>query len=260
MASSSNQSFLAEIYTPRDWEGLYLFLDEISDYLRYLDRPFDFDYNISNGLIRDFDENRRLQYFDPWQFSEAMENRKFRENSIKEIILFIDSNLTNTSTEKLEKSFYYEEFNVKTNLLVYKIQNSNSNYRLRNGSFSPPVITGYAPEGMFELLVKKRILTKLNKKQLYQVSGMDLRVLIIDISHLAYWMEFKHQIYFDKFRAILKRIMSGNHINADIVLFCTPRVKTRGGMVINLIFKKDHISNNLLQTMLGNIQDEVIIS
>ena len=259
IATSHECSLVAEIYSPRDWEGLALFVDEIRLYLKYLDRPLDFIFHLRNNLIELFDSNHALLTFDPWDFSAAMENKQFREQSVQNIIEFIDDNLSTRSAGKIEESFNFERFNVKSSLEIKDIQISQNDYPDRCGSTSPPTLSGYAPEGMFDHLLKRRILNKLRKKQTHTVSGNHIRALIVDISHLGYQTEFDHSVYQNLFKKSLQTRLGGQHIHADFILFCTPRAKNRGGLIKNFVFLSKDMSVEDLHPILGDIPDEIIV-
>jgi hypothetical protein len=260
IATKNDLSLLLEVYHPRDWEGLDLFLDDIDLYLKYLDRPLDFIFDINNKLISNFDDSGSLLYFDPWIFSEAMENKRYRLESIRKIISYIDSNLNESCPTELFSEFCFDSYNIKTVLKIKEIKLSHNIYPSRYGSFSPPILTGYAPEGMFDLLVKKRIKTKLRKEQLFKIAGNHIRILIVDITRLAYWNEFEHPVYLSKFKSSILSHLNSNTIKADILVFITPRVESRGGLKINLLFKKDTIDNTVLQTIFKNISDKIIVA
>jgi len=258
LATTNEHSLIIEVYAPRDWEGLDLFLYEIDLYLKYLDRPLDFVFNIDNQLIHRFDKNGKLLHFDPWKFSDAMENRIFRRKSIKNIIDFIEENLVDGCEENLEAIFLYEDFNVKTSLSINRIQKSKQNYPDRRGTFSPPTLTGYAPEGMFDLLVRKRILNKLHQRQTDRMPGNYYRILMVDISHLGYVSEFEHPVYLSKFKQSLQCHLVANQIQADLILFCLPKVKSHDGLKIYLGYLNSDKYDGFLDAIWGNISDRII--
>lgn len=259
LATKKGISLVVEVYQPRDWEGLGLFLDDIVYYLKYIDRPLDYVCNIDNKLIRNFDKAGRLLSFNPWTFSEAMVNRNYRMKRIRKIISYIDDNLNDLCPKKLATQFLYDEFNIKTTLKIKGIISSKNTYPSRFCFFSNPTLAGYAPAGMFDLLVRKRILSKLEKKQLYTVSGDHIRMLIVDITCLGCWSEFEYPIYLSKFKESLQKYLSDNSVQADLIAFCTPRVKSRGGLTVDLVFKKKNIAEGILHKILGEISGEIIV-
>lgn len=257
-ASKKNISFIAEIYKPRDFEGLNLFVDEIRLYLKYLDLPIDYECAIKYEEITYggfFDP----AYFDPWEFSISMENQKYRFNLEQKIFLSINQ-LVNDSHEKLVvKEFNFKKFNLKIKLEINMIKKSKGNYPKRWISYLPPSLNGYAPDLMFDLLLSKKISKKLKKAQIHTISGVYLRILIVDITGLCYagTGEFDHFAYLPKFKDSLYKHLVGKDIQADFIVFCLPNFSDE--IIAKLIFAKNDRNISCLYEIFGDVKDDIII-
>ena len=140
--------------------------------------------------------------------------------------------------------------NVITTLFCDRIQTSQNVTPIRGGSFSPPTLTGYAPELMFDRLTQTRINKKIAKKQTTTVGNGSISALFVDISYLAYQSEFRNPIYRKMFQKSIE-----NHLNlnvTDIVLFYRPNRPQLTGIEVPILVKKTSILDCDIKRLLGN--------
>lgn len=257
LATSETFSFVAEIYKPRDWEGLDLFINDITFYLKNIDLPVNFSCKINMKLIHTITKFFEMLVFDPWSFSSEMENQKIRYKELHKITSTIGEKLKKVTSSNIQEVFEYRDFNLKVLISIEGIQETKEDYPSRIISYHKPTLSGYAPELMFDLLLRKKITKKLSKKQTHQSQGNHLRILVVDIKSLAYTDEFDHPIYLKMFKESLQEKFDISSIEVDMLVFCTPKLK--GELVINLIVKKNHIENKIIKRMFGYVNSNLII-
>ena len=249
---SGTISLSAEVYCPRDWNGLDHFREEVRLGILHLDAPWDFRFKISMGLINYFAPGGKLLRFDPWQFSEANEKSADRWAKIGQIISEIETNLAGSTGPEIVACLRDEDLNVFTEVRLSEIEKSQSDTPTRFGTVSGPTLTGYAPEGMFDRLVQRRILSKIQKGQAQSLSGEHLRALIVEISRLGYTSEFACPYYLQKFGQSVERHLAPKAVDVDMVVFCFPRSEAGTDMAIPIVFKKPSFSDEAFERLFGS--------
>ena len=249
LANGNGFSCSCEVYAPRDWDGLEYFLEDLRLEVLHLDRPWDFHFEINMHIISHFDDGGRLMYFNPWRFSDAYESPSSRTEVIGPWISDICSELDRSAPTEITKRFNDESQNVYTEVSINRIQRSEEPTPIRSGICSPPTLTGYAPEIMFDRLVQRRILAKIRKKQ---SSGLgDFSALFVDISWLGYLTEFEHPFYKGKFMESVIHHLDPDQIEIDLVVFfCSDRSRDTG-IKFPIVFKKTKFSSDNVECVLG---------
>jgi len=257
-ASNENISFIAEIYKPRDFDGLNLLVDDIRLYLKYLDVPLDYKSRIDYKQIT-LGSFLNPSSLDLWGFSKNMENKKHRLKLEKEIFSYIDKRLKKKCLTTVTKEFKFEKYNLLIKIDIKHIRKAKNDYPSRFISYFPPPFSDYAPEGMFDQLVKKKVLKKIRKGQMHTILGKHLRVLIVDISSLIYadTGEFDHFVYLPKFKDTLDQYFVNQEVDVDIVAFCMPSYSNK--INVKLVYKKKGIDNSILHDIFGTIEADKIV-
>lgn len=251
LIESGGISVSAEVYCPRDWNGLDHFQEEIRLGILHLDVPWDFCFQISMRLINNFDPEGKPLWFDPWQFSEANEKSSDRWAKIGQIISELETNLAGSKGPEIVACLRDEDLNVLTKVRLSQIKKSQSDTPSRFGTASGPTLSGYAPEGMFDRVVGTRILSKIQKGQAQSLPGEHLGALIVDISRLGYTSQFMHPYYLQQFGQSVEKHLSPRAIDVDMVVFCFPRSKAGGDMAIPIVFRKPSFSDEAFQRLFG---------
>jgi len=258
-ATSEKVSFIAEIYKPRDFEGLNLFVDDIRLFLKYLDYPFDFMCKMNFNEISTPSFFRDVPRFNPFAFSEDMENQNFRFNSEKRIVSQVNKQLSNCNKREIDIVLSYKEYNLKVIIKISEIKKSQHKYPNREIRYFSPSLSGYDPKLMFKHLINKKLLTKLKKAQVHKVSGDYLRILMVDVGELAYAYtgEFEHESYLPFFKQCIKNSFNSQFIKEDLVVLYS--VNFKGNILVRLLFKKKNIKNKQLRSVFGEIDNQAII-
>lgn len=258
-ASNENSSFVAEIYKPRDFEGLNLFVDDIRLFIKYLDLPFDFICKVKYVPLKEIDF-LRLLHINVWDFSIKMENKKHRTELENKIFSSIyESMESENRTDSLIKEFPIEEYNLKVIIKFKQIQESKLNYPIREISQFPPSLSGFAPDLMFDLLIKNKLLRKIEKAQVHNISGEHLKLLIVDVSGLIYANsgEFEHFIYLPKFKKTLHKYLTESCKKEDLIVFCLPSYNSE--LRVKLLYMGDLVNKNDVHSILGKISEKIIV-
>jgi hypothetical protein len=256
-AEKNYETFSIEVYCPRDWGPLNYFIDELRLSLLNLDFPINYKYSINIDTINDFNSEGALQNFNPWKFTEKFQSHKKRSKVIKNILSKIKNGQKNIDYE-------IDEINTLVKVSLDDIPNDNNLYPIRrtSSSFS---LTGYAPDYMFEHLIKRRIRSKINKEQSEALPGEHINVLIIDISKLGYTHSFSNYYYLKKFGEIIKQNLSGELASFDLVAFDYNGKELKNSYPVPIIIKKSNISRKTINLLFGKnellkpISDEILI-
>ncbi|MCK4815165.1 hypothetical protein KA005_05290, partial [bacterium] len=250
LVTGNGVSCACEVYAPRDWDGLEYFMEDMRLNILHLDTPWDFHFEIKMSVISHFDNEGKLLYFDPWRFSDAYENPSLRSRKIECWISDVFMELDISNPKEIRKRFNDDSLNVSTGLSINKIQRSQVPTPVRRGLCLLPTLTGYAPEGMFDRLIQRRILAKIGKKQ---TSGFgDCSALFIDISGLGYPTEFRHSFYRKKFVQSITQHLKPDMIEIDMIMFFYPNRSRETGIEFPILFKKAKIPLDNAQCLLGD--------
>lgn len=251
LIESGTLSMSVEVYCPRDWNGLYYFLEEMRLGILHLDVPWDFYFEISMELINDFCPEGKSLWFDPWQFSKVNENPADRWAKIRPILSQIETNLSGATRAEIVACLPNEDLNVLFEVRLFQIQKSQGHTPARIGTVSGPTLSGYAPEGMFDRLVERRILKKIQKGQAQSLQRAHFRALIVDISRLGYTSEFTHPYYLQQFGQSVEKHMDSEELDVDLVVFCFPRSEPKADMAIPVLFRKPSLSDENFGRLFG---------
>lgn len=246
-----NKTYLAEIYAPRIWYGLEIFIDQLSLFLKYLDLPLDYMYDISMRLIKHFDENGGLLHFEPDIFSNYMDNGKTRKESLNAITTEILKLFQDAEDSAFEYQSAIDDLNTSVKVRIKKISKSSDNFPNRFGSSSPPTLTGYVPESIFENMLKNKITNKLAKNQVQKREGISKTILIIDISRMSLSTELNSEYYFDQFAAIAKDYSENNNLNVDCVIIGNTISDAKNPFIVYFAVTRDKLGEENL-THLSN--------
>ncbi len=248
---SGTLSVIVEVYCPRDWAGLRYFIEDLRLGILHLDVALDFYFTIIMQEIDQFDHEGELLWFDPWRFSEANENPNARFANIKQILSELQIALSSSVRSEVVASLPYKNLNVLTEVHLEQIQKSQARMPSRSFSISAPTLSGYAPEGMFDQLVERRILNKIRKGQAQSMPGGHLRMLVVDVSQLEYTHEFTHPYYLQQFGQSVKKHLDPEAVDVDMVVFCFSRSEARADMAIPVLFRKPSLSEEVFSKLYG---------
>lgn len=226
---------LVEVYTPRTWEGLFDFVDDAKDWLIHLDEPYDFNFNFDMQHIRLFDERGFARWFNAFEFSISVEQQLQRLIRLAPVL--------DEARRRLEWGVPTQEvigrdddLDIQISLSLSSIRPAQHELPARQGVLGPPALSGYAPEGIFENMLRKGLRKKLERGQ--GASADELAVLAVDISHLQIESELSHAAYQRLFMDALERRVALDDSPYDLVLFVLPSRKPQRGL--SVVFSAAH--------------------
>lgn len=266
LAANPILSCLCEVYSPRDWDGIEYFKDDLRLSLLHLDVRWDFAFKITFELANNFDKRGNLRHFDPWQFSNCYVNSTRRSDQLSPVIHELTNAIQNSNKEKVSTKILDESNNMITEIIIHQIESSRYELPARDGAILGPSLSGYSPEGMFDRLVQRRIKSKIKKAQTESTHNVDLKVLFVDVSHLGYNSEFNHSYYQGKFVESIEKNFDSDLSNVDAVLFFQPIRSNGSSIEVPLLFKKRTVSLDKFESLLGTgwkaneVNDTVIVN
>lgn len=252
MIKSSFLSCLGEVYSPRNWDGIQYFKDDLRLSLLHLDIPWDFDFEITFEPAHNFDEKGNLLRFDPWQFSDCYVNPTRRSDQIIPVLHELTNMIQNSNNKKLSKKLVDEANNTVVDIIIHQIEPSKYELPVRHGVIHGPSLSGYSPECMFDKLIQRRIRSKINKRQTEAIHSSDLKVLFVDVSHLGYISEFNHSYYQGKFAESIEKHFGADFSGIDAVIFFQPIRSHEKSFEVPLLFKRPIISLDRMRSLIGS--------
>ncbi len=250
IASTDSVSVVMEIYSPRDWDGLEYYFEDLRLSLLHLDLPYDFNFKLKSKLVRNFDDDGKLLYFDPWSFSEVYTDKTVRSQRITIIVSEI-INSFKSNRKKIQYDVKELNHNILVKLSIGEISPNKGNPE-RHGVILPPTLTGYSPEGMFLNLVGKRLNSKIAKRQTHSIDDCQHRVLFVDVSNLGYITEFKNPYYQKNFAKSLVDNLDKNEDYIDAVIFFQPNLTKDSTIDILIVFKQESMPLIKIKDILGH--------
>lgn len=90
----------------------------------------------------------------------------------------------------------------------------------RWGVSSPPGLSGYAPEGMLDRLVHRRVRRKAAKGQAPRSGLAPLSLLVVDLARAQLTSELSHSGYRARFEQTLRERLGDDLLGYDLIAFC----------------------------------------
>lgn len=166
-----------EVYRPRDWNGLELFLDELRLNIKNIDVPWDFRFQIKLEAIS---QKGKLAQFDPRRFSDEYERPRARANKLGPFVSRICRMLEESSNREFVIYLDDKPLNAITKLSISEIQRSQQTTPNRRASVNQPCLTGFAPEKMFERLLQYRLRNKMREKQAAKLGDKHIKAMFVE--------------------------------------------------------------------------------
>lgn len=213
---------LVEVYAPRTWEGLFDFIEDAKDWLLHLDEPYDYDFNFDMRHFRLFNERGFARWFDAFEFSLSAQQQRERVLRLAPVLTEAQRRLA-SGVPNVEIERDDDELDIQVTLSLSSIRMAEHELPARCGVLSPPALSGYRPERIFENMLAKGLRKKLERRQ--AIAEGAAAVLVVDISHLQIETELDHSTYQSKFGETLVRRIDRATMAYDLVLFVMPSQK-----------------------------------
>lgn len=113
--------------------------------------------------------------------------------------------------------------NIRVRLEVEEVGQSRERLPARWGAISPPGLSGYAPEGMFDRLVHRRVRRKAANGQAPQSGLAPISLLVVDLARAELTSELTHAGYRARFEETLRERLGAGLLGYDLIAFCESR-------------------------------------
>lgn len=234
---------LVEVYRPVEWEGLDEIGRDATDAMKNLDVPFEYLWRWEPTRLEDFDlsgSRPRLLSLHPEPLSDAIERDNRRAALIHPLVDQLRRRLLAGEQPPLEAASTHREMNVRLTLTIEEAA-PREDAPARDGIVGGLSLSGYAPEAMFERLVKEKVRDKAGKRQA-RSDGTALEILVVDVSGSKIESELRHEDYYrPRFLATLKELEGD--LSYDAIVFCEPRGWGKELFAHFAVFKEESVTN-----------------
>lgn len=210
-----------EVYAPLEWEGLGELMDELTSGVENLDLPFDYRFEARVEQLAQFDAEHRLLLIHPGELARGLDG-KTRERIVTPLLDEVERWL---SAGEREVRVAHEErpLNVRVRVELEDVEETRERLPARWGVSSPPGLSGYAPEGMFDRLVHRRVRRKAAKGQAPRSGLVPLSLLVVDLARAQLTSELSHSGYRARFEQTLRERLGDDLLGYDLIAFCESR-------------------------------------
>lgn len=216
IASRSDLTIAVEVYAPREWEGLTGLMDNLLDAVKNFDLPFDYSFAVRVEQLEKLDAQHRLRSVYPGELARALDPNRcdsVLEPLIDELEKRLEAGETALNVARNER-----ELNLRIMADVEQVAKSAQRLPTRWGVISPPNLSGYAPEAMFDRLTHRRVRAKASKGQ---ASGLaPISLLVVDLAHAELSSELVHDAYRAKFEQVVRKRLGSGLPYYDAIALC----------------------------------------
>lgn len=222
-----------EVYAPREWQRLADLTDALSDHLRHLDAPVEYDIELIVGPLTRFDDRDELASLHPGPVDAGLTD-DVCELAMESVVGRILAGLrSGRDTAKATHSI--SSLNLKIHATLTDIRPAIGLTPRRERCIHYWPASGYAPEGMFERLARRRVRHKMRRGQA-AAAGLAASLLVVDLGHFPLVEEWDHDFYDRAFSATLERHIAPDTMGHDAIAFCDAsgplgRLRTRYSVV-----------------------------
>jgi hypothetical protein len=216
LVSGQAVEMAVEVYCPRQWEGLDDFVDDLKDGLKNLDIGFNYEFRADISQLEHFNGAGELVQLHPVDLAHGLDTTT-RAVLVSDLLGELSAKLDD-AIPSVTAARDRPDLNLKVSVTLRAIQPSKDPIPLRRGVISPPSISGYAPEAMFDRLVGRRVRAKAAKGQ--AVGQAPCSLLIVDLSHSQLTRELEHSVYRAQFEQTLRARLGECLLGYDLVAFC----------------------------------------
>jgi hypothetical protein len=218
IARGHNLALAVEVYCPRAREGLDELLDEFTDVLKNLDLAFDFRFEVRVDQLERFDSKKRLLFIHPQVLARGLDS-KTRSGIVAPMLDEAAARLE-ADSHPIQVVRDEPDLNIKVTIEINDIQPCRSHLPARIGIISPPGLSGYAPEGMFDRLVRRGVRDKARKGQAPRSKLAPLSLLVVDLSRSEMTTGLPHPSYRRSFEKSLRDKFGAGLLGYDFIAIC----------------------------------------
>ncbi len=198
-----------EVYAPRDWQRLDGLTDAMADHLRNLDAPADYDIELVIGPLSRFDDEGVLASLHPGMVDAGLDDDVCGA-VIASVMDRIVTAVRNGASHA-EATHSVASLNLKVEAVLTDIRPASKRLPRRDWIIRRWPASGYAPEGMFDRLARRRVRQKMVRGQA-AAAGLTTSLLMVDLAEFPLVEEWEHGFYRRSFEGSLAR-----HVARDLM-------------------------------------------
>lgn len=221
VARRGSLAIAVEVYTPLEWDGLDQLMDDLSSRVKNLDLPLDYRFELRVAQLEQFDAEHRLLFIHPGELAHGLD-APTRERIATPLLDQVERRLC--CDERAVRVAHDERaLNIGVRLGIDEIEQSRERLPARWGVISSTGLSGYAPEGMFDRLVRRRVRRKAAKGQAPQSGLAPISLLVVDLARAELTSELSHAGYHARFEETLRERLGAELPGYDLIAFCESR-------------------------------------
>jgi hypothetical protein len=193
VARKDSLAIAVEVYAPLEWEGLGELMDDLTSGLKNLDLPLDYRFEARVEQLAQCDAKHRLLLIHPGTLARGLDG-KTRERIVTALLDEVERRLS-AGEREVRVAHVERPLNVRVRVELEEVEQTRGRLPARWGVFSPPGLSGYAPEGMFDRLVHRRVQRKAAKGQAPRSGLAPLSLLVVDLARAQLTSELSHSGY-----------------------------------------------------------------
>jgi hypothetical protein len=148
VARKGSRAIAVEVYAPLEWEGLDQLIDDLSSGIKNVDLSLDYRFEARVEQLDQFHAAHRLLFIHPGELARGLDAQT-RERIVTPLLDEVERRLT-TGERAVRVAHDESALNTQVRLEVEDVEQSRERLPTRWGVLSPPGLSGYAPEGMFD--------------------------------------------------------------------------------------------------------------
>jgi hypothetical protein len=249
VAYKDSLAIAVEVYAPLEWEGLGELMDELTSALKNLDLPLDYRFEARVEQLEQFDAEHRLLFIHPGELARGLDG-KTRERVVTPLLDEVERRLR---ADEREVRVAHEEhsLNIRVRVEVEDVEQSRDRLPARWGVSSPPGLSGYAPEGMFDRLVHRRVRRKAARRQAPRSQLAPLSLLVVDLARAELTSELSHSGYRARFEQTLRERLGDGLLGYDLIAFCESR-SGAARLQLHFLMSEDAIEPAAREALFGD--------
>lgn len=220
-------------------------------YLRHARRRHRRHYRFEARVeqIEQFDAEHRLLFIHPGELARGLD-AKTREGVVTPLLDEVERRLR-VGEREVRVAHEERPLNIRVRVEVEDVEQSRERLPARWGVSSPPGLSGYAPEGIFDRLVHRRVRTKVAKGQAPRSGLAPISLLVVDLARAQLTSELAHSGYRQRFEETLRERLGDNLLGYDLVAFCESRAAAVK-LQLHFLMSEDAIDPAAAEALFGD--------